>query len=535
MARTSVGQLFATFLVAALVLGWFWSGQSAPAQAVKEGKPANQANVKLKQLYYGNDFCASAGCHDLKKEPPPNEAKVDKVSVVLSRRIEWHLWNESDKHKIATKVLTEGRGKEIAGRLKITADIKEAPTNKEWRQCLSCHGVLINDAKYVDKDSFGPEERVASGVSCVVCHGAYFDWVDKHRPVPLNPWPELKREDKELQYGLRDLWDPQKRAELCCSCHVGDGDEKVVTHEMYAAGHPPLPGFEIITFSAAMPRHWETLADKYQRLGGLKKYKDLYDKIYDFGEPHDVHQIHLLLTSAIVAFRNSVGMIAVHADAGQKAGKGGAKAGDHSWPEFALYDCYACHHDLKAKSWRQERGYAGAPGRPQMRSWPTVLLPLALPHGGPPDFTERMKGLEAAFSETPFGKPDKVQKEATALVEWSDRLLKELAKTRLKQNQSREWLAHLVHRPDKELLDFDSARQLAWATKALLDEINLHPKAAEAPLVRLRNQLNLKLLEGPREIVPEYLPATLSKLADYDPVAFRNTMKELAAAIGKEK
>ena len=32
---------------------------------------------------------------------------------------------------------------------------------------------------------------------------------------------------------------------MCLSCHLGNAREgRVVTHEMYAAGHPPLPGFE---------------------------------------------------------------------------------------------------------------------------------------------------------------------------------------------------------------------------------------------------------------------------------------------------
>ena len=28
---------------------------------------------------------------------------------------------------------------------------------------------------------------------------------------------------------------------------------------MYAAGHPPLPPFELATFLARMPRHWQDL------------------------------------------------------------------------------------------------------------------------------------------------------------------------------------------------------------------------------------------------------------------------------------
>ena len=43
------------------------------------------------------------------------------------------------------------------------------------------------------------------------------------------------------------------RAKLCSACHVGNvEDGKLVTHEMYAAGHPPLPGIEIVAFCDAL-------------------------------------------------------------------------------------------------------------------------------------------------------------------------------------------------------------------------------------------------------------------------------------------
>ena len=43
---------------------------------------------------------------------------------------------------------------------------------------------------------------------------------------------------------------PARRAERCTSCHVGSESEgRFVTHEMYAAGHPPLPPVEVMAFS----------------------------------------------------------------------------------------------------------------------------------------------------------------------------------------------------------------------------------------------------------------------------------------------
>ena len=48
--------------------------------------------------------------------------------------------------------------------------------------------------------------------------------------------------------------------------------------------------------------------------------------------------------------------------------------------DFAHFDCYACHHDLKVPSWRQKRGYRGAPGRPTMKPWSTETLRAVLDH-----------------------------------------------------------------------------------------------------------------------------------------------------------
>ena len=81
---------------------------------------------------------------------------------------------------------------------------------------------------------------------------------------------------------MTDLWDPVKRATKCASCHIGNpGEQKVVTHAMYAAGHPPLPGLETATFSDAMPRHWEYLREKKNIDDQLKN--DLNAALKEFG------------------------------------------------------------------------------------------------------------------------------------------------------------------------------------------------------------------------------------------------------------
>src|SRR5207244_2756203 len=58
----------------------------------------------------------------------------------------------------------------------------------------------------------------------------------------------------------------------------------------------------------------------------------------------------------------------------------GQRAAEESrpWPEFAEMDCFACHHDLKAKSWRLERGYKGKAGAVPYRPWYVTMLERSL-------------------------------------------------------------------------------------------------------------------------------------------------------------
>ena len=168
---------------------------------------------------------------------------------------------------------------------------------------------------------------------------------------------------------MTDLWNPVRRAELCTSCHIGNADEgKVLTHAMYAAGHPPLPGIEIATFSDAMPRHWQYLKEK---LIGRKPEEARLLK--DYYRAPDLEQTQLVQAGAAVSLKQSMLLLTHDAQAASRTKGDNARNLD-----LASFDCYACHHDLKTPSWRQERGYSGKPGRPQFRPWPLALIDVPL-------------------------------------------------------------------------------------------------------------------------------------------------------------
>jgi hypothetical protein len=506
---------------AAWLAGCLCFSITSPPDAAAQPKQ----RTELATLYFGNSSCGGASCHgNMKPATERGQDKLDGASTVFSRHHELHLWDSFDRHKIATRVLTDARGKRMAELLGIKGAVADPKNNQQWRQCLTCHGVALADEKNVDPESFGPKQRIDNGVTCVVCHGPHPEWVNAHVKPVGNTWRTLTREQKKEQYGLNDLWDPATRAELCCSCHVGNAAEgKFVNHEMYAAGHPPLPGFEIVTFSEAMPRHWETLQEKYQR---LPEHRTTYENAYHLGDDPDAHQFRLLVASALIALRNSTQLVATQAKPGN----------ERDWPEFALYDCYACHHDLKADSWRLKRGAAGKPGRPQMREWPTALMPLAIASNSQADYQQKLSELQSAFSKVPFGDPGEVGPKATALAEWCDGALKHLRESRVDRTSRAKLLSLLAHESEKTLLDFDSARQVGWALRVLLGEAADAVKEASVkePLDRLSTQLMLTLPRGPQPIVGEHLQASMAKLAEYDAVEFQRNLRALAKLLPKQ-
>ena len=99
-----------------------------------------------------------------------------------------------------------------------------------------------------------PEHFLTEGVSCEACHGDGRKWFFEHTD---ETWREVPGAKKQAEYGQIDLRDPYTRTLKCASCHIGNKAEgKFVTHEMYAAGHPPLPPFELVTFARDAPAHY---------------------------------------------------------------------------------------------------------------------------------------------------------------------------------------------------------------------------------------------------------------------------------------
>jgi hypothetical protein len=244
------------------------------------------------------------------------------------RQNEYTHWVSLEKHSKAYEVLLRERSLVIAKNLKMP----EAPAQSE--RCLVCH------AMFAPKELQGAKYQLEDGVSCEACHGGAKIWLENHVGRDYNDL---------LKEGMYDTRNLAKRAEKCVSCHIGDATRhRDVDHELIAAGHPDLV-FELDTFTAILPPHWRIAQDE----GGGKAW----------------------VVGQAVALRESLKRLT------RRTQQQSAKA----WPEFAEFECFACHHEVKnvssnyyrrgpekrlqpgtewPASWREVRGYSGVAGIP---------------------------------------------------------------------------------------------------------------------------------------------------------------------------
>jgi hypothetical protein len=278
--------------------------------------------------WLGSPSCSAQACHgDLK----PDQA----VAGIWGN--EHTIWIEGDRHSRAYEALFDPRSKQIAAKLDLGAA-------HEAQVCLECHAPRNALARVDHLAAAGPLV-LGDGVGCEACHGAAEKWLEPHSRRRLSP-------GERAAMGMRDTEDILERAGLCAGCHVGSPaagglSARDVNHELIAAGHPPLR-YEYGTFLAKMPKHW------------TEKRRDPTDAgRIDSGFEARVWAVGQIVAAAaaldLLADRAGVEATAAESDIAPAAELGIAL--DQPWPEFAEYDCFACHHDLHDKSWRRE-GYA---------------------------------------------------------------------------------------------------------------------------------------------------------------------------------
>jgi len=330
---------------------------------------------------------------------------------------------------------------------------------------------------------------------------------------------------------MTDLWNPIRRAEVCAACHIGNHAEgKVITHAMYAAGHPPLPSFEAATFCDLEPRHWQNLKEKSrERASLLKPAPDL----------RNLEETKFALVGGLVALRESLTLLAQEAAASKPAPVGAA------WPDFARFDCYACHHELRAgdgASWRQLRRRASSPGRPMPPEWPLALVRLGIgaaeaqtAAAGEDRFRQHLAALYDGVRMRPFGEPETTAKAAGDIVTWIDSLLGHLNHAVIDDRQARQLLERLCEIALETIPDDSSARQIAWAFRVIYHESTPKDKRdpkIEADIAELESALALNLPPARQQaLIEASLPDRLRSAADFDPASFQAHFRRINAQV----
>lgn len=402
------------------------------------------------------------------------------------------------------------------------------------RGCLSCHADLPKDgfSDKVDAASFAAES-IRDGVSCEACHGPSSQWLDPHYRTD---WRGKSPTDK-VAMGLNDLRHPAVRANQCYSCHIGDVKQgKFIEHSWYMAGHPPLPSIEVETFAHDMPRHWRYLKEKtaFKKSADHAKFVAAVkgDKTNPFEIDSQFPQTKEVLVGGVVALRKSTALLA------------DAHARDPKIiiPDFAAFDCQACHQELRSKPilTRDENKFDPyVPGRPNIPRWSFALADIAvdLSGGNRKAFEGAINDWRESLSRQPFGDRQQVGPAAEALAGIMKSLETKISQDETTAERAKETQAALTKILTNELLDFHSARQLVWALQVVANETGeaipagLKYPAEKDELSSIGTYLQIRLPAGATTLITDdkNLPQLLARIDAYDPEKFRSLMQEILA------
>ncbi|MBM79280.1 MAG: hypothetical protein CMJ78_01645 [Planctomycetaceae bacterium] len=303
--------------------------------------------------FVGSTSCAAANCHG---GDGIDRRHNSGFSVVGS---EYSYWVQNDIHAQAYNVLFNDVSRSMAEALNAAKPAKDRREAHEMKECLACHSP--NAAGPVN---FDPKHHtLTDGVGCESCHGAAGDWLSPH----IQPDWKLKSKKEKEALGYRATDDLLTRAKVCSECHIG-GANRDANHDFYAAGkgHPRLY-FEMSAFHANIRKHWVPQVDHCLNSTDAELRKTVKAKGIS-ALPPTMNNVHSNFEAKLWA----VGQLA-SAEAAVLTLKDRMKR--DVLPEYAHYDCFACHSDLNGGNQRQQESYLKTRivGRP---AWGTRMFPV---------------------------------------------------------------------------------------------------------------------------------------------------------------
>lgn len=360
--------------------------------------------------HLGVASCASTTCHGQAK--PASTGNI--------QQNEYLIWARYDPHAGAQALLFEERSRTLAQRLGLKA-AHEAP------ECLACH------AEQVPAAQRGPKFQLSDGIGCEACHGGAERWLAGHYAPDATHAGNVAR-------GLVALPDPAVRAGTCLGCHVGDARDRFATHRIMAAGHPRLP-FELDTWSEL----WRTS-------GGREHYVRDADYLARKPVPDSV----AVWTTGLVAQGQQLADLLA-----------ARYRTDRGLPDFALFNCYSCHRDMRLAAWRDKgRDAGGEPG--QLRFDDSALTLLATALASRPELQQRLRSDTLALQRTAGLDQGTVVQAARSLQATLAGIGAALADQPLTQPEARQALAALGRAAGRgDYPDYASAEQAAMGLLVL--------------------------------------------------------------------
>lgn len=315
------------FLFASLVIlvGWLSIPATRSQGPIKPVTPAQEPAFQL----LGASSCASTACHN---SGDASRIKGREYAICLT-----------DKHDRAYAVLLSERSKKMEQHVYRLDDWRTAHPELDLL-CLKCH-VHPELDRAVSKEVDGIRQfRLEDAVSCEACHGPAQRWIDvHHRPE----WQALSATEKQAHYGMNDTRNVLGRTRVCVTCHVG-APGMDVNHDLLAAGHPRL-AFDFSSYHSLMTKHWDEARDRDPARGGTPDF-----------------EAHAWMTGQLATLKASLELL-------------DHRRTQQAWPEFAEFDCYACHHDLRNAGAKQDRAFPGrVAGTLSWNRWSTAQAETAL-------------------------------------------------------------------------------------------------------------------------------------------------------------
>ncbi len=430
----------------------------------------------------GAGSCAAAACHNAGDAP----GYTGREYALALPRDPAESRMTLDRHARAYDVLLDPRSRRIERNLRRLPRADDARPEKDVL-CLRCHVQPNFDRHPVLVRDGVPQFRVEDGVSCEACHGPAERWLATHfRPG----WRELPPSAR-LARGQIDTPSLVGRVGVCVDCHVG-APGMDVNHDLIAAGHPRL-NFEFSGFHFVLHKHWD-----YAR--------DINPAADPRGRPD--FEARAWLVGQVASARADLLLLADRAEAS-------AHDPQRPWPEFAAYDCFACHHDLKGQSWRQAQGFGkDKAGRLRQNAWYTALLPEALADlGGPSEPLGAL--LDGLRREMEAPRPDRgrVAEQARRAAALLDARLVPLGDAPLPVDAM---LRRLARAAPERATSWDGTAQVYLALSALVRADRDMGRPAPLPPLELPRLRDLLLF-----------PAGYNSPVSFDPVKLRQALDPL--------